>query len=219
MNQIDIEALQVAAQKMHSGFSGITRLYYVKGMWKIAETQVNGIQLVARPDWLVYGWTKLWDNRPVAHHVGYVVERYVPPARELLGDRDKDLWAIYCNKRDPWMLQWTLPLFNATSNEQFVWSTNTKGGADAIASVLNAYCDRVKSNPEDSTILPIVEANTGGYNRSELHGFIHTPQLNILGWTKPPLTPRPVLPAPPPLVPLPSSEDAPVEDASAEDAS
>jgi hypothetical protein len=48
---------------------------------------------------------------------------------------------------------------------------------------------------------------TGGYTHAK--GFwVDTPELNIIGWAKPPTTPRPVLP---PIPPLPLSLLAPTE--------
>jgi hypothetical protein len=130
--------------------------------------------------------------------------------REKLGDHDRDEWAIYCKGRDPWILQFYLPFYHPISGEQFIWSTNSGGGEDAIGNVLKAYIDRVDFAPEDETILPRIELSSGGYNHRDGF-FVATPELNIVGWVKPPAIPRPTLPPPPPLpsaLPSPASSNA-----------
>jgi hypothetical protein len=65
--------------------------------------------------------------------------------------------------------------------------------------LLTAYVDRVKLTPEDGTILPRILLNSGGYNHPKEGFFVAIPELDIVGWTKAPATPRPTLPALPPL--------------------
>lgn len=204
MNATDLlntTVLREAAQRMKP--FGFVILKFVKGRWLVADNEINNTELVARPDWTMRGWIRFWDSRPTAYHLGYVVDRYVPPARETLGDNDKTLWEIYCKGRDPWSLQWHLPFYNPTSGEQLLWSTDTKGGEACIGDLLTAFCDRVDLRPEDETTLPRVLLSSGGYNHPTHKGFVATPQLDILGWVRTPLTARPTLPVPPP--PPPSS--------------
>jgi hypothetical protein len=212
-NQDPLAALKDLAQHLRNSTAAI--LKYVKGKWSVGDEEFNGVELIARPDWLMNGWHRLWDGQVTDRIVGYVGDGFDPPPRELLGDHDKDEWAIYCKGRDPWILQYTLPLYHPVSGRQFIWSTNTRGGQDAIGSLLTAYIERVELAPEDGTVLPRVALNSGGYTSKEGH-FVATPEPDILGWVRPPSTPRPVLPPPPPLTAaLPSPESAPViEDSS-----
>jgi hypothetical protein len=193
-----IAALRETAEQLRN--STAIQLKYVKGNWTAGnEAEMNGVELVARPDWVMRGWTRFWNGKRTAFIAGYVIDRFVPPPRQLLGDDDQDDWAIYCKGRDPWALQFHLPFFDPVSGQQLVWSTNTKGGESAIGNLLTAYVDRVSLAPEDGAVLPRVELNSGGYNHPKENSFVATPELNIIGWAKPPATPRPVLPAPPEL--------------------
>jgi hypothetical protein len=208
-----LAALKETAQQLRN--SAATPLKYVKGKWSAADVGFNGAELIARPDWCMHGWTRLWDGKATARIIGYVADRFTPPARETLGDHDQDEWAIFCKGRDPWILQFYLPFYNPISGEAFIWSTNTRGGEAAIGDLLKAYIERVELAPEDGTILPRISLNSGGYTSKEGH-FVATPQLDILGWVKPPPTKRPALPTPPPppssLPPPTSSNAAPVSD-------
>ena len=99
--------------------------------------------------------------RPVRQKTG---ERQLGVGERVGGDRNlqksptisrdnsfaQEVWDISSNGKDPWQEQIHLPLFNAVSNEQMVWSTFTAGGRDAIANLLTAFAERCDLNPEDS---------------------------------------------------------------------
>jgi hypothetical protein len=192
-----IAALREQAQQLRS--SAAVPLKYTKGKWTAGNAEMNGAELIARPDWTMRGWVRLWDGKATTRILGYVADRYVPPPRQCLGDHDRDEWAIYCKGRDPWILQFYLPFYSPVSGEQFIWSTNSNGGERAIGNLLTAYVERVSLAPEDGTVLPRVLLNSGGYNHPKEEFFVATPEPDIVGWVKPPATPRPLLPAPPPL--------------------
>ena len=199
-----------AAMRSSTGFNAAT-LKYTKSKWSVGDIDFDGRELTARVDWTMVGWTKWWERKPVDYRLGYVADRFVPPARAELGNLNRDEWDIYCKGRDPWVFSWILPLFDAASGEAFLWSTDSRGGRDAIANLLTAYADRVEANPEEKKTLPIVELATGGYAHAQF-GFVHTPELNILDWAEPAPISRPQLPAPAttkPTTPLLPSLEAP----------
>jgi hypothetical protein len=171
------------------------RLAYVKGEWQLGQGKilVNGSQLVARPDWLIFGWTMWWDGKICDFRLGYVADSYKPPERAELGALDKDEWKIWTRGRDPWQLGWTLPLFNQVNGEQVIYQTDTYGGRDCLAALLQAYTDRIDSDPGDGKTLPVVELDSGSYRHAEI-GEVNIPLLNIIGWAVPPNMPRPPLP-------------------------
>jgi hypothetical protein len=203
-----------AAMRIRGGFNG-QLLKFVKGVWKLGRNGVDvlGHSFVTRPDWAMHGWTKWWDRKIVDYRIGYIADRYKPPIREQLGDDDRDLWDIWCGGRDPWgNLQWHLPMFNAVSNEQLLWTTDTMGGCDALAALLNAFADRLAADPADGKILPIVELDSDTYHHPT-RGAIAVPLFNIVGYAVMPTTPRPPLPvAPAPrALPSPASKEAEAE--------
>jgi hypothetical protein len=198
-----------AALRTRDGFNG-QLLKFIKGKWALGRNglDVTGHQFASRPDWCLHGWTKWWDGRITDYRLGFVSDRFVPPVRQQLGDDDEELWRIWTKGRDPWVLQWHLPLFNQISGEQVLWTTDTLGGRDCLAALLNAFADRLDSAPEDGKILPVVELDTDSYQHPT-RARIFTPQLNIINWCVPPATPRPPLPtAPTPALPSPASKEA-----------
>jgi hypothetical protein len=207
----DIAAFRdmAAVLRQRSGLN-VNRLAYVKGEWWQQQPSrdklaVNGTQWVARPDWMFHGWTMRWDGRIRDYRLGYVADRYQPPPRDELGYQDRELWEIWNKKRDPWTLQWSLPLFNGVSGEEVVFSTDTLGGRDALAALLQAFADRADSNPDDGKILPIVELGTSSYQHPD-RGKIQIPVLDIIGWAPVPNKPRPPLPKGEPPQALPVAE-------------
>jgi hypothetical protein len=187
-----------------------TQLKYTKGVWRLGRdgVEANGSQFGTRPDWLLRGWSK-WQGQQLADlRVGYVADGYQPPARAELGDLDETEWAIWSKGRDPWGEQLHLPLFNAVSNEQMLWSTFTEGGKKAIATLLIAYADRCDAQPADGKVLPVVLLGSDTYPHRNF-GDIACPTLNIVGWAVPPATPRPPLPTAPP---APRAIEAPVQE-------
>jgi len=173
----------------------VTRLAYVKGVWQLGKDkiEVGGSRYGARVDWMFCGHVKWWNKQLCDCRVGFVADGYVPLPRTELGDLDEGLWQVGNSGKDPWELNWSLPLYNPVSGEEVVYSTNTYGGRDALSALLTAYCDRVDAKPDDNTTIPIVELDTDKY-RHPTRGDVHVPLFNIVGWAVPPVKPRPPLP-------------------------
>jgi hypothetical protein len=208
MNEVAAAFRDMAAVLRQRAGQNVNKLAYVKGDWQLGrdKLQVNGTQWVARVDWAFHGWQKWWDGRVRDYRLGYVVDGFVPPQRAELGDLDTDAWSVWNNGRDPWQLGWSLPLYNQVSFEEVLWTTDTMGGRDCLAALMNAYADRLDSNPADGKILPIVELGTSSYPHPA-RGQIKIPVLDITGWAAPPNKPRPPLPvAEPQALPTPAVE-------------
>src|SRR5262249_52848721 len=82
-----LAALKERAQQLRNSAAILIR--YVKGKWVAGRTELNGAEFIARPDWLLHGWLRLWDGQATGHIVGYVADNFVPPPREALGDQDR----------------------------------------------------------------------------------------------------------------------------------
>jgi hypothetical protein len=194
------------------GGQNVARLAYVKGDWWYGgrdKLQVNGTQWVARPDWIIRGWTRWWDKRITDYRLGYAVDGFIPPPRDELGDFDRDAWQVWNRGRDPWQLAWSMPLYNQVSGEEVLWSTDTMGGCDALAALLQAFADRLDLNPSDNKTLPVIELGSSSYHHPD-RGEIQIPILDIIGWVVPPNKPRPALPtaAPPDALPAAKPQQA-----------
>jgi hypothetical protein len=183
----------------------VERISFVKGDWFRGRdrVQINGTQWASRPDWLLHGHEKWWDGRIFDYKVGFVADGFVPLPRGKLGDTDETLWEVWNKGRDPWALKYTLPLFNQVSGEQAIWQTDTIGGKDCLAALLQAFADRVDMHPADNAILPVVELGSSSYHH-ESRGKINTPTLDLISWIVPPNIPRPSLPQAP--LPKPESQ-------------
>jgi len=183
------------ALRQRTGWN-VARLNYSKGVWQLGrdKAEVGGTSWVTRPDWMIHGYVRWFDGKITDHRLGYVADRFIPPPRAELGDFDQEQWAIWNRGRDPWELGWTLSLYNSLSFEEVIWTTNTLGGRDCLAALLNAFADRVDSNPADGKILPITELGSSSYHHAN-RGDIRVPVLDIVGWAVPPAKPRPPLPA------------------------
>jgi len=52
----------------------------------------DGTKVVADMDKTIVGWQHWWEQRPTCYRMGLLVEGFVPPPREELGETDRDLW-------------------------------------------------------------------------------------------------------------------------------
>jgi hypothetical protein len=205
MNDINTRIFRdMAAMLRQSAGWNVDKISFVKGDWFRGgrdRVQINGTHWVSRPDWMIQGYEKWWDGKVIDYRIGYIIDGYIPPPREQLGDTNEEDWEVWNKGRDPWAFKYTLPLFNQVSGEQAVWQTDTRGGKDCLSILLQAFADRVDVHPADNAILPVVELGSGSYAH-EARGRIAFPTLDILTWAVPPSIPRPSLPQ----APLPKPE-------------
>ena len=79
------------------------------------------------------------------------------------------------------------------SGEEVLYTTDTLGGRDCLAALMQAFADRVDAKPADGKILPVVELSSSSYRHPQ-RGDILIPVLDIIDWTIPPAKLRPPLP-------------------------
>jgi hypothetical protein len=163
-------------------------LKFTKGLYSIGDDAIpEGARYIASVDNWTRGWVKFLDRRPVEQRVGRVVDGFVVPGRDELGDTDESAWPEEDGKRrDPWALQSYLPLIDEKTNEMVVFISGSAGGRRAIASV----CKTASQNPHNGS--PIVMLGVGSY-RHKTYGRIEEPEFKVVGWTgAAPTTPDPV---------------------------
>ena len=155
-------------------------LKFVKGGWLDGDDVLkNGTQFVAHIDQLVRGYVKFVDGKVVEpRHIGKVADNYKPPSREELGDTDPKGWGKDADgkPRDPWVLQWFLPLIGVESGELITYVTSSKGGIDAVCDLCRIYGHKQRDG-----LLPIVALRTGSY-KHKLYGKVATPDFQVVGW-------------------------------------
>jgi hypothetical protein len=144
-------------------------------------------------DSLVVGWQRWENQRPVAHRMGLLVENFVPPSREELGDNDEALWESDDDgdARDPWQLTNYLQFADPQKPDQvFTFTTSSKGGLGAVAKLCREY-GRTREKEHREEQYPVVMLSAGSYaHRDRSLGRIKFPQLNIVSWVnKADLTP------------------------------
>ena len=174
-----------AALRTKSGFGGVPRMKFTKGLWLAgaADVSMNGAELLAHPDQAMFGWCMWQNKKPVDYYVGRVADRYQPPKRSQLGNNDPAKWEK--KDSDPWQLTFYLPLTDLGNGALYVYSTTSGGGRDALANLQEAYADNRQFHPQDAHKLPLVKLEREHYQRPEF-GRVEKPIFEIVRWVDPP---------------------------------
>jgi hypothetical protein len=165
-------------------------LKFSKGDWLAGQENreiADMTKLVAVMDSLVVGWQRWENQRPVAYRMGLLVENFIPPPRDELGDTDEALWESddAGDARDPWQPTNYLQLVDPKNPDAvFTFTTSSKGGLGAIAKLCREYGRTCEKEHREGQY-PIVMFSTGSYaHRDRALGRIKVPQLTIVGWVR-----------------------------------
>jgi hypothetical protein len=163
-------------------------LKFSKGDWLAGQENreiADGTKLVAVMESLVVGWQRWENQRPVSYRMGLLVEGFVPPPREELGDDDEALWESddTGEARDPWQMTNYLQLVDPGNKDTvYTFTTSSKGGLGAIAKLCREY-GRAHEKEHRDNQYPVVMLTTGSYaHRDRSLGRIKFPQFTIVGW-------------------------------------
>jgi hypothetical protein len=175
--QIDNPWLEVAQE----AGSDVGRLMkFVKGKWETGDDEVaEGTEFVAHVDQLMRGWVRFDDGKVTDRRIGKVADGFKPPPREELGDTDENKWKdkdADGHPKDPWTVQWFLPLIGVETGDVFTFVTSSKGGVGAIGDLCRVYGHKQREN-----LLPIVALKARSYKHPR-YGRVETPDLAIVGW-------------------------------------
>ena len=155
-------------------------LKFNKGLWEIGDDEIpEGTEYIVLMDQIAREWVKFEDGSPTARLRYPLADSVPPPPREELGDNDKSQWEVGDDgkPRDPWTLQWQLPMVQReVLGDLIVFTTSSKGGESCIASLCGIY----GRSPRNG-MLPIVALKTRSY-KHKIYGKIQTPDLPIVGW-------------------------------------
>jgi hypothetical protein len=154
-------------------------LKFVKGEWLIGEDIVpEGTEFIAYVDELARAWIKFEDQSVTDRRIVKVAIGR-PPEREGLGDTDPSEWELGEDgkPRDPWVLQWLLPMSPVDAvGDLVVFATSSKGGIGAIGTLCQVY----GRSPRNG-LLPIVALKCASYKHPQ-YGKVLKPDLPIVGW-------------------------------------
>ncbi len=163
-------------------------LKFSKGDWlagQNADEIPEGTKLIAGMDTLRVGWQKWEAQRPTGQRLGLLVDGFVPPSREELGDDNEDLWERddEGKPRDPWTATNFLQLIGPTNHEKvFTFTTSSKGGLGAIAKLCREYGRGIQREGRGEQY-PLVRLDTGSYqHRDRGLGRIKFPAFALVGW-------------------------------------
>ena len=154
-------------------------LKFVKGKWEIGDDAVpDGTEFVAYIDQVVRGWVCFKDSKVVDRIIGKIADGFRPPPREELPDTDQSKWEKDAKgeARDPWVLQWFLPMIAVETGDFVTFVTGSRGGAAALGHLCRIYGRKTHTG-----MLPIVALRTRSY-KHHVYGRIETPDFTIVCW-------------------------------------
>ena len=153
-------------------------LKFVKGSWETGDDKVpDGTEFVAYVDQVVRGWVCFQESKVVNRIIGKIGDGFRPPAREELPDTDQGKWEKDAKgePRDPWVLQWFLPMIAVETGDFVTFVTGSSGGSKAVGHLCGIY-----GRKSHTGMLPIVALRTRSYKhhkygRIENAGFHDRP--------------------------------------------
>jgi hypothetical protein len=164
-------------------------LKFVKGKYKVGDDEVPlGTQYIAHANQLTYCWIKFRDKKVVERRMGKAVEKWIPPERDELDDKDPATWekGLDGKPKDPWLFQHLLPLEHLESGDLVIFTTGSVGGKIATEELVHQYARRLKR--KSSRALPIVKLASKDMP-TKLYGDVPRPHFEIDGWEDAPDAP------------------------------
>jgi hypothetical protein len=157
-------------------------LKFSKGRWFVGDDEVRpGTEYVAHVSQVMRGWIRFDGGKVAQRLVGKIADGFKPPSREELGDNDTTKWDkdSQGKPRDPWTLQWYLPLVGVENSDLLTFVTGSRGGISALSDLCRIY-----GSKERNGALPVVALETRNY-KHETFGRIDTPHFGLVGWDEP----------------------------------
>jgi hypothetical protein len=160
-------------------------LKFIKGDYfagQEARPIAIGTTMAVYMDTLSFGWVEWQASKPVDHLIGLVNEGFQPKRRAELGKLDKTQWEVDDNgePRDPYVFTFYVGMRDTKSGEQFVFTTYSKGGRDAIGLLSKEYGEHMLLKPDED---PVVELGVDSYQHPiKSRGRIKIPVLPIKKW-------------------------------------
>lgn len=175
---------QAAQEELGSAFFSGSLLRYNKGDWLLGETKEPigpTTPLLANMEEYYRGWIR-WHGGAVSdHRIGRVIDNFIVPAREELGNLDQGAWEADpggAMKRDPWQRCVYLCLRNTANDQPMVFTSTSDGGRRAVAKLAQQFDQQRQKHPDQ---MPLVALASETYHH-ETFGKIAKPAFKIIGW-------------------------------------
>jgi len=170
-----------ADQESRASFPG-ELLKFAKGEWTLGKCALEEEQrFLANMNEIWRGWVR-WSDRQVTDTlIGRVIDRFIPPPREQLGDLDKSLWETELSgaQRDPWARTVFLVLRKASDDELLAtFTSSSNGGISAVGKLADQFDRRSGKYPGK---MPVVCLSSESYTHSS-YGKIIKPAFQIVDW-------------------------------------
>ncbi len=158
-------------------------LKFIKGEFRYGvDDEVLPIETRLVPNMadLKAGYLKWKNGQPADEVMVRIAEGKPIPQREDLGDEDQSAWETDPNgtSLDPWQEVNTLPMKDPKTEQEFVFTTGSRGGIGAIGKLSIAY-GRQRHKQGDK--LPIIKIGSDSY-RHKTYGEVPFPTFKIVGW-------------------------------------
>jgi hypothetical protein len=140
-----------------------------------------GTKMVAYMNSFCTGWQRWENSRVVQQLMGPVGEGYVPPPRAELGFDDKSRWESFDDgrPRDPWQFTNTIVLKEASGDQFFTFTTNSKGGVASLGQLSMTFGRHMRAHPGE---YPITALERGSYQHpNRAFGEIRYPIFKVVG--------------------------------------
>jgi hypothetical protein len=163
-------------------------LKFSKGKYFVGDDEVPlGTEYVAQMPGVTNGWVKFVDGKVAEQKLGRIADGFIAGSREALGDTDESNWERdgTGRARDPWSLQYYVPLLNAETGELVVFVTGSRGGIGEVSKLCRIYARQACNG------LPVIKLSTRAYKHKDF-GRIETPSFDVVTWEK--LTAEPLPP-------------------------
>lgn len=217
VNQVsdnDLVALANVARDLLAGEFVGTPLKFAKGDWSkvvIEDGEKVEVEIGATETFIVdplshaSGWVKWLDGKPAGRiGPGRLVDGFILPARNRLGDLEESDWPIRGKQHeDPWQEAHQLTVKDTADGNLLTWVTPSWGGRKAIGNFLKAYLAEAKHHPGLYPVAMLASRE----EMSADYGKVQKPVLKIVDWAafgdgaapagSPSLAPTVLLPAPP----------------------
>lgn len=146
------EAAAIANEAMQD--AGFQKMLKFKRNGDMSEYLLDGVpielgtQMIAHCIGWTKTWVKFWDNKVAERKVYRVGRKEVAPERDELPDNDPTHWqnGIDNRPRDPWVLQYLLPMEDPETGEVCIFIASSFGGKRAVADICQTWATKARRN-------------------------------------------------------------------------